>query len=441
MSFDQQQTKPQQSRTLGPKEIESITQFLGKCDLNPAQIQVVFDLCPSDLPLVEFKRYLYVCKAHDLNPLLNEIHPEYRYDKQGGTKKLATVVHIDAYRRKGAESGEIDGIKQDFGKDEEGSFVDTFIYKKGHTHPFHARAYRHEFYSDAGFIWKSKPITMTAKCSEALAWRKVGILVGTVSEDEMTNADETNGNGQQQSSGSSTTTPSTPGTENVAGYSIGVTEETGNKEDTNVGSKTQTDKPAATLESNKARSAEICGKLGINSQSMIEYMCGYFDKKDGRSLPKTPSDYDQPFTTLESITPEEKDSLVKNPRSFGEFKAGRVQQPAQFSNGTSKLAAEASKKLGLTSPEAFTAYIKQTGLDKESDDELQEYLRVCCHTNKALLMVGVKRNMNVPFVDQVRTIEARLETTLEESNSEAVEKTLEALVAAPPKGWQLKATV
>lgn len=150
------------------------------------EIGLIWADCPPGTRVHDFAKYLYYCHKYELNPLLNEVHLEYRGKED--KRRSSIVVHIDAYRRHAAAHDLIDGCSQTEGSHEElGYFVETTLYKKGCVHPFMARAYYGEYVQTYNGVvtdmWKKK-FVMTAKCSEALANRKAGILVGTLSEEE-----------------------------------------------------------------------------------------------------------------------------------------------------------------------------------------------------------------------------------------------------------------
>jgi hypothetical protein len=151
---------------------------------NP-ELKLAATTVPAETTPDEFAAYMAYCAGLDLNPITGEVHLERKkVSKDRDEWKMTYVVHIDAYRRAAAVQNKLDGIDQVEGMDpDSGYFVDTILHIKGMQYPVKARAYHAEYKVDIGFMWKKKFI-MTAKCSESLAYRKAGILVGSISEEE-----------------------------------------------------------------------------------------------------------------------------------------------------------------------------------------------------------------------------------------------------------------
>ena len=193
MSYSQEAQQQQRPTRYKPSadEFDAWSQFTqGK--FSPAEVDLIFTDCPPEISVNDFKKFLYNCAELELNPLLNEAHLEYRNDGNGG-RKVAVVTHIDAYRRRAAEKDLLDGMEQiigyEGGQSIENLFVKTILYKKGCAHPFEATVYYREFVNrksggEPVFIWKTKPIAMTSKCSAAQGYRVIGVLSGTVTDEE-----------------------------------------------------------------------------------------------------------------------------------------------------------------------------------------------------------------------------------------------------------------
>jgi hypothetical protein len=149
------------------------------------ELKLAATMVPPEATEDEFAAYMAYCAGLDLNPLTGEVHLERKLIKKGSDKfKMTYVVHIDAYRRAAAVQNKLDGIDQVAGMDpDSGYYVDTILDIKGMKNPVKARAYYNEYKVDFSFMWDKK-FMMTAKCSEALAYRKAGILVGSISEEE-----------------------------------------------------------------------------------------------------------------------------------------------------------------------------------------------------------------------------------------------------------------
>lgn len=192
----EQQQEPQQTAKppITPEGIEQMVRVTagGTLPFTPDEVRMIWDSTPAITAPADFERFLYACSRQGLNPMLNEVHMEYRNDKKSPRGvKMAIVTHVDAYRRKGF--GLVEGNKQTHGVDPDlGFWVETEIWLKGHARPFTARAHYNEYVQGYGKgnefspseMWK-KAYIMVGKCSESLAFRKAGVLVGTLSEDEL----------------------------------------------------------------------------------------------------------------------------------------------------------------------------------------------------------------------------------------------------------------
>lgn len=174
-----------------------------------AELQQIWEGCPDRMTMRDLKDLLYFCKANGLNPLMGDIFAEYKW---GGDAKGAYVfcktVTIDAYRRRAAQEGTVDASWPEYGKDDGGQWVETHILPIGRSRATVARRYVHEYKAMGGKVAEKMLLGMTEKASEALCYRKLGILTGSHSEDEDWNE-----------IGSTMDPP--PATETVEGYAIG----------------------------------------------------------------------------------------------------------------------------------------------------------------------------------------------------------------------------
>lgn len=157
------------------------------------QIKIIRSLCPTETTNTHFAQYMVYCAELGLNPLVNEIHLEYRsaYEGFGENKtpvrRPINVVHIDAYKNRMAEM--LDGNEQTPGKDEDGYYVDTVLYIKGKSRPITARAYYTEYSTGKG-LWLTKKFVMTAKCSLAQACRLLGLFNNSYIAEEIERNDD-----------------------------------------------------------------------------------------------------------------------------------------------------------------------------------------------------------------------------------------------------------
>jgi len=165
---------------LTPDMLADIQEMTGN-RWKPSEIRLILESVPTEASQVNFIAYLKYCHDLELNPLTNEVHLEFRKSKD--VLRAINVVHVDAYYRAAQKLKLLDGIDHIPGTDEDGYYVDCILDLKGLKNPVKARAYYNE-YKGTTDIWKNRKFGMTSKCSSSLAFRKAGILLGTLSEDE-----------------------------------------------------------------------------------------------------------------------------------------------------------------------------------------------------------------------------------------------------------------
>ena len=133
------------------------------------EITLLWDEAPPVTKWPDFKRFVYTAAVKSLNPLLGDLHLEYRNDRASGGVKCSIVTHLDALQKIAARTGKMDGFRQVDGTDERGAYVDSILWVKGCSHPFEFRAYYSEFVvtksgGEATYMWSKMSRHMTAKC-------------------------------------------------------------------------------------------------------------------------------------------------------------------------------------------------------------------------------------------------------------------------------------
>lgn len=167
--------QPRQRESLTPEALKILADLTAECPLkfNATELELIWQSTPPITTWPDFQRFVYRSCQQQFNPLLNDIHIEYRNSQDG--PKCSIVTHIEALRKVCHRSAKMDGFKQVDGMDERGFYVDTLLYVKGCAHPFEGRAYFHEFVVMKGdkpnYIWSKMERHMTAKTSEALTRR------------------------------------------------------------------------------------------------------------------------------------------------------------------------------------------------------------------------------------------------------------------------------
>jgi hypothetical protein len=268
-------------------------------------------------------------------------------------------------------------------------------------------------------------------------------------------------------------TTTDPGTEQVGGYAIGVTEEEPTQEE--VLDKTSEAKPEAkpepetktqgsailSKEDCTKRIGVVADKLAINPKpEVLAFFCGYFGKPDGRCLPKmNGSDgaeaYRVPLAELERLAesgqPEEVTFLRSNPTAYGERFSKRIgvepeskppqsatppEQPS-WSDATIAAAKALIEGGQFATAEAVDNYIRNVGVSTESDEELRTFLLIRAKSSEAHLLVGIKREYGQTFAAQLRTLLARLGVdNLSEVKGDDLSVEIRSLTTTLPKGWK-----
>src|SRR3954462_14883031 len=84
--------------TLADQEMQLVLQMTGG-KFNAMEMALIWHGFLTAAAFTDFQRFLYVCKAKGLDPLLNEVHAEVRDSRTDKAYKMAIVTHIEAYRR------------------------------------------------------------------------------------------------------------------------------------------------------------------------------------------------------------------------------------------------------------------------------------------------------------------------------------------------------
>ena len=147
------------------------------------KIEIIRKQLYPKLSEAQFEIFISSAKARGLDPVLNQIHAVTRNVKVSSNPdkyedRMTIQVGIDGFRLIAARTGEFvgcDETKFEF----ENKFpvearVTVYRLVQGQKAAFTGVAYWDEFYpgDKQGFMWKSKPRTMLAKCAEAQALRK-----------------------------------------------------------------------------------------------------------------------------------------------------------------------------------------------------------------------------------------------------------------------------
>lgn len=181
-----------------------MTQELIKTDFNDAQLQIIKNTVAKDATGDEFKHFVSICRAKQLNPLENQIY----FMKNKG--KVSHITSIDGLRLIAQRSGQYEGQQGPFWCDADGKWVDVWlkdtppvaakvgVWRSGFREPTWAVAKFSEY--AGGYMWKKMPGLMIAKCAEALALRKAfaDSMSGLYTTEEMGQAEAVSRESKQQ---------------------------------------------------------------------------------------------------------------------------------------------------------------------------------------------------------------------------------------------------
>jgi phage recombination protein Bet len=119
----------------------------------------------------DFQRFLYFCVQKDLDPLLNEVHADFKWTEKESVHKMAIITHIEAYRKLADQTGNYDGQEEHF-YEPDGQLVSCTIrtFRKDCARPFPYTAYYSEYKpsnAQTFSTWVKMPHVMLRKVAEA----------------------------------------------------------------------------------------------------------------------------------------------------------------------------------------------------------------------------------------------------------------------------------
>jgi phage recombination protein Bet len=164
---------------------------------NSDQMEVIRKQIAPDCPDDDLKFFALVCKKHDLDPFIRQIHYVPRKDTRNNSIKWTVQIGIDGLRSLASRTGQYAGsdeavFDKEIGKPGKAT-VTVYRMTKGIRCPFVATARWSEFFPGdrLGFMWNSKPFHMLGKTAEAQALRKAfPELSGIYIEEELQKSDE-----------------------------------------------------------------------------------------------------------------------------------------------------------------------------------------------------------------------------------------------------------
>lgn len=177
-------------RPKGPNKVRLTAEQLASVErgnFTEQQVAMIYEDMGSP-GLQNLQKFMYICVQRGLNPLLNEVHAEFRWNKAIGDFKMAIITHIDAYRKIADLTGNYDGQSTEWIESEGGGLLGakSIIYRRDCAHPFESECFLNEYSTGFG-NWKSMPRVMISKVSEASCFRKAfpAALSGLYISEEM----------------------------------------------------------------------------------------------------------------------------------------------------------------------------------------------------------------------------------------------------------------
>lgn len=344
----------------------------------------------------DLAKFLYICEKRNLDPLLGEIHAEFRFDRKTQRFNMAPIAHIDGIRKVADTTKQYDGQEDPvFTTDAKGMLISCTvrIYRKDCAHPFGATCFLTE-YKGPG-LWNSKPHVMLAKVAEMAALRKAfpAALAGVYipeefdrSEDEPAAAPpvEDFAVGQKTTA----TAPPPPPAKKEAPPAPEAPPPT----------QTVTMPSELELKTSKdmadiRRAIQEVGKL--DAPSTTKALNIFLRNCLGvNTLPKDPESYQAPLAALKAMTPADIQVLVKDPTMAGR-KARLPLEEAfdswKWSTELCDLAKNFIRAKAMNYPD-FVTWINVTGASKlTSDDDIASFLSLALVTPKAYMMLQVNR--------------------------------------------------
>lgn len=149
----------------------------------------------------ELATFLHVCQTTGLDPLLRQVHPVQRWDRESNKYRMTIQTGIDGYRLVADRTGAYaPGREPSYLYDKDGNLVSSTAYVKKRTsdgswHEVAATAFYSEYVGltkdgKPSSFWRTKPHIMLSKCAEALALRRAfpAELAGIYTHEEMDQA-------------------------------------------------------------------------------------------------------------------------------------------------------------------------------------------------------------------------------------------------------------
>jgi phage recombination protein Bet len=151
------------------------------------EINLIRRMFAKDATDDEFKLFLKICRAYDLNPLFKEIW----FVKSKG-REPNIFASRDGYLKIAHASGKLDGIESRVIEDSNGKPYKAVctVWRKDMSHPIISEAKFSEHFNPNSDAWKKYPSAMLIKVAEVFALRRAFAISGVVTREEYASENE-----------------------------------------------------------------------------------------------------------------------------------------------------------------------------------------------------------------------------------------------------------
>ena len=395
------------AKALTPAELEGLLSQFPWTDQQLGRIyRDAGGWCGAD----DLAKFLYICEKRNLDPLLGEVHADFRWSNKIQRFNLVPIVHIDGIRKLADLTKQYDGQEDPvFTTDSKGQLIacTVRVYRKDCAHPFGATCFLLEYAK--GLMWRKMPHVMLAKVTEMAALRKAfpAALGGVYIPEELDRNDDdspagngtppaaeefkvgqkTNGAPKQEVPPPSPLPPPQPPLGGVPGGGAPPPP-------------TQTMTMPSELEvktskrmSNIRSIVQEAGKLDApaTTKAVNAFMRGFLGVT---TLPKDPESYQAPLAALEAMTAADIGELAKDPAKAAAIAREPLEQHFDTWKWSVELCglAKGFIRVKAMSHPQFIEFATETGAAKLSSDDAAAFLSLALVTSKAYMILTVDRN-------------------------------------------------
>jgi phage recombination protein Bet len=156
-------------------------------ELSQEKMNLIRRMCAKDATDDEFRLFIEICLAYNLNPLFKEI---WFVKSKGREPNIFTSR--DGYLKIAHASGKLDGIESRVIEDSNGKPLKAVctVWRKDMSRPFIFEAKFSEYHNPNSEAWRKYPSAMIIKVAEVGALRRAFAISGLVTREEYESEDE-----------------------------------------------------------------------------------------------------------------------------------------------------------------------------------------------------------------------------------------------------------